>query len=67
MERRRIYFILFFEISIGPNISCLLSCLLSCLPLHCSVITEEDADRVWSCVENAIQMMMADEEAAEEE
>lgn len=29
-----------------------------------SVIGDEDADRVWSCVENAIQMM-ADEEAEE--
>jgi hypothetical protein len=31
----------------------------------CSVITEEDADRVWACVENAIQVMV--EQSAEDE
>ena len=27
-----------------------------------SIISEEDADRVWSCVENAIQVMAEEEE-----
>jgi hypothetical protein len=34
-----------------------LSC-LSNLEYYKSVITEEDADRVWSCVQNAVQVMM---------
>ena len=29
-----------------------------------SIVTEDDADRVWSCVENAVKLMA---EAAEEE
>jgi len=32
-----------------------------------SIITEEDADRVWSSVENAIQMMAEAEESDNEE
>jgi len=31
-----------------------------------SIITEDDADRVWGCVENAIQLM-AEEEDEEDE
>ena len=27
-----------------------------------SIVTEEDADRVWSCVENAVQMMVEAED-----
>ena len=27
-----------------------------------SIVTEEDADRVWSCVENAVQVMAEAEE-----
>jgi hypothetical protein len=27
-----------------------------------SIVTEEDADRVWSCVENAVQLMAEAEE-----
>ena len=27
-----------------------------------SIVTEEDADRVWSCVENAVKIMAAAEE-----
>ena len=28
----------------------------------CSVITEGDVDRVWSCVENAIKLMAEEED-----
>jgi hypothetical protein len=31
-----------------------------------SIISEEDADRVWSSVENGIRMMMEEEENEEE-
>lgn len=34
------------------------------LPWIYSIITEGDADRVWSCIENAVQLMVS---AAEEE
>jgi hypothetical protein len=30
-----------------------------------SIITEGDANRVWSCVENAIEVMMQEEEEEE--
>jgi hypothetical protein len=39
-----------------------LSIQLIAFVLLCSVITEQDADRVWSSVENAIKVM-AEEEA----
>lgn len=31
-----------------------------------SIVTEEDADRVWSCIENAVQIMVAQEEESDE-
>lgn len=45
--------------------SSLFSLLMSALlPWIYSIITEGDADRVWSCIENAVQLMVS---AAEEE
>ena len=45
--------------------TCAYNLFIICILLFCRIIIEEDVDRVWSCVMNAVHLMMKEEEEEE--